>query len=184
MNSLIWNCRGAGGRNFASMIRDFLSIYQLDFIAIIEPRISGPTADRVIKKIGLVEGARVDARGFSGGIWCLWRSSFISVSVISTSRYCVHLKMNPSSPSFWYISVIYASPNANNREEVWQEIRDFKDAYPGPWALAGDFNSIVSENERFGGAAYNNRSNNAFVECIEDCGLIDMGFSGPPFTWF
>lgn len=43
-------------------------MYQLDFIAILEPRISGDRVAAVIQKIGLLEGARVDAQGFSGGI--------------------------------------------------------------------------------------------------------------------
>lgn len=60
MNSLIWNCRGAGGRNFANFVKDLINIYHLDFVAILEPRISGYSADKVIQKIGLVEGARVD----------------------------------------------------------------------------------------------------------------------------
>lgn len=176
MNCMIWNCRGAGGRNFASMVRDFLSIYQLDFLAILEPRISGPSPDKVIRKIGLIEGAR----GFSGGIWCLWRPNFMPVSIISSSRYCVHLKMNPNSPLSWFFSVIYA----NNREEVWKELKEFNSNIPGPWCLAGHFKSIMSENERSGGADFNSRASNAFVECVEDCSLIDMGFTGPPFTWF
>lgn len=91
MNSLIWNCRGVGGRHFASLVRYLVNIYQLDFIAILEPRISGPSANRVIQKIGLLEGARVDACRFSGGIWCLWKSNFMPVSVIGSSRYCIQL---------------------------------------------------------------------------------------------
>lgn len=75
MNSLIWNCRGAGGRNFANFVKDLINIYHLDFVAILEPRISGYSADKVIQKIGLVEGARVDDSGFSGGIWCLWKTA-------------------------------------------------------------------------------------------------------------
>lgn len=180
MNSTIWNCPGAGGRNFSNLIRDYMRIYKLDFIAILEPRISGSTADRAINKIGLVEGARVDACGFSGGIWCLWKSNTMPISIVYTSRYCIHLKVNPNSPSFWYFFLIYASPNASNCEEVWQDLRDFNTHYP--WCLAGDFNAILAANEREGGADFNNRSANSFRECIEDCGLLDMGYAGPPFT--
>lgn len=75
MNSMIWNVRGAGGRSFANVIKDYIRIYKMDFIAILEPRVSGQTVDRIIQKIGLVEGATVDACGFSGGIWCLWRAN-------------------------------------------------------------------------------------------------------------
>lgn len=68
MNSVVWNCCGVGGRFFPATIKDYMRIYQLDFIAILEPRISGDRAAAVIQKIGLLEGARVDAQGFSGGI--------------------------------------------------------------------------------------------------------------------
>lgn len=46
-----------------------------------------------------------------------------------------------------------------------------------------DFNSILSASERSGGAEVNLRACNAFRGCLEDCGLLDMGFAGPPFTW-
>lgn len=125
MNSMIWNCRGAGGRNFSNLIRDYVRIYKLDFVAILEPRVSGHTADRIINKIGLFEGARVEAYGFSGGIWCLWKSNSMPIDVIYSTRYCIHLKMNSHSPSFWYFSVVYASPNPSNRVEVWNDLRQF-----------------------------------------------------------
>lgn len=183
MISMIWNCHGAGGRNFASLIKDYMRIFQLDFIAILEPRISGHLADRVIQKTGLIEGARVDASGFSGGIWCLWKSNFIPVNIVSTSQFCIHLKMNPNTPTFWYFSVVYASPNVGLREQVWRELRDFSSSHHGPWCLAGDFNSTLSAQEREGGAEINYEACNAFRECLEDCGLIDMGYAGSPFTW-
>ncbi|WJX18123.1 hypothetical protein P8452_07957 [Trifolium repens] len=56
----------SGGKLFPALVKDIFSIYQLDFLAILEPRISGRRADVVIKKIGLFEGARVEAQGFSG----------------------------------------------------------------------------------------------------------------------
>lgn len=71
MNSLIWNFRGAAERNFPSLVKDTMRIYNLDFIDILEPRVSGQRADEIIRRTGLVEGARIDARGFSGGVWCL-----------------------------------------------------------------------------------------------------------------
>lgn len=138
---------------------------------------------QVINRIGLIEGARVEARGFSGSIRCLWKSNFIAINVVSTSRYCIHLKMNQSSPYFWYFSVIYASPIASNREEVWQELKEFHSLYPGPWCITEDFNTVIFASEREGSAAFYPRSSNAFVECIEDCNLMDMGFARPSFTW-
>jgi hypothetical protein len=110
MNSLIWNCRGAGGKVFPSLIRDTMRTHNIDFIALLETRISGVKAEAVVKKIGLQEGVRVDAQGFSGGIWCLWKSSCPPITVVDTSKYCIHLEVNDASPKHWYFSIIYASP--------------------------------------------------------------------------
>lgn len=68
MNSLIRNCRGVGGKNFSSIVNDILRIYHIDFLAVLEPQVSGATAEAVLKKIGLQENTRVEVHGFSGGI--------------------------------------------------------------------------------------------------------------------
>lgn len=151
MNFLIWNCRGAGGHNFHNLMKDCIRIYQLDFIAILEPRISGSVGDRVINRIGFSEVVRVEAMGFSGGIWCMWKSNWPPIQVVATSRYCIHLLVNENSPSAWYLSIVYASPIVGQREFVWQELRDFKNSIDGPWALAGDFNAVTSNSEKIGG---------------------------------
>lgn len=110
-------------------------------------------------------------------------NSFMPTIVVDSSRYCIHLKLNHNSLDFWFFSVVYASPNVGIRQEVWQALRDFKASNPSHWCLAEDINSIISHNERVGGATFNQRSSSDFVECIDDCGLIDMGFSGVPFIW-
>ncbi|KAL4364157.1 hypothetical protein GQ457_04G008120 [Hibiscus cannabinus] len=46
-----------------------------DIVAIFEPRISGRAADGFIRKSGFEFSFRVEARGFSGGIWVLWKGS-------------------------------------------------------------------------------------------------------------
>lgn len=92
VNCLIWNCRGAGGKSFTSLIKDYLRIYNLHFVAILEPCISGDKAKKVIERIGLDGVAKVDAMGFSGGLWCLWNhlrlhiTPFLHLSIVSISR--------------------------------------------------------------------------------------------------
>lgn len=55
-----------------------------------------------------------------------------------------------------------------------------------PWILAGDFNAIIDDSERQGGA---NRNIEGMIGCdlfrnfIFKFGLTNMGFFGPRFTW-
>lgn len=141
-NLLFWNCRGAGNSRFPGLIHNYVRIYNLYFLALLEPRISGSRADRVIDKLDFDGIARVDAIGFSGGIWCLWKHNKIAIDVLSTSKYCVLLKVNPRSKDPWLLSVVYGSPQERHREDLWNELRAIHSAHDLPWCVAGDFNVV------------------------------------------
>lgn len=47
----------------------------------------------------------------------------------------------------------------------------------------GDFNAHSFASEKSGGARPNMTSMKKFNNCLFDCGLSDVGFKGPPFTW-
>jgi hypothetical protein len=54
---------------------------------------------------------------------------------------------------------------------------------PGSVALSGDFNEIVSLGEKSSRTSRPLRQMEAFQNSLEDCGLMDLGFFGPKFTW-
>ncbi|KAJ1396285.1 Endonuclease/exonuclease/phosphatase superfamily [Sesbania bispinosa] len=51
------------------------------------------------------------------------------------------------------------------------------------WVLFGDYNLIGSPNEKKGGRMVSLNSCDEVQQCYQQCGLIDMGFEGYPFTW-
>lgn len=126
-------------------------MYSLNFVALLEPRISGDRADQVVNKLGVDGVTRVEATGFSGGIWCLWKSTSISVDVIHSMRFCVHLKINPRSDKPWALTVVYASRQAHLRDLLWEELERFRDQCDLPWCVVGDFNTVMFGHEKDGG---------------------------------
>lgn len=46
-----------------------------------------------------------------------------------------------------------------------------------------DFNYIISLDVKVGGASINQGFCEAFVDCNNDCQLMDLGFFGSPSTW-
>ena len=42
---------------------------------------------------------------------------------------------------------------------------------------------MISEEEKLGGLPVNRTRITAFRNCLDKCGLIDLGFHGPRFTW-
>ncbi|GAA0176422.1 hypothetical protein LIER_29418 [Lithospermum erythrorhizon] len=51
-----------------------------------------------------------------------------------------------------------------------------------PWIVVGDFNALISGEERVGGNAPDPVSM-YFAQCIRDCHLLDVGFVGSKYTW-
>lgn len=49
--------------------------------------------------------------------------------------------------------------------------------------MLGDFNVVLNSGEKFGGNPVNCSHALKLQECLNECGMIDMGFTGPRFTW-
>ena len=47
----------------------------------------------------------------------------------------------------------------------------------------GDFNEILNLSEQWGAISKTMRQMEDFQKVLEDCGLSDLGFKGPKFTW-
>ena len=52
-----------------------------------------------------------------------------------------------------------------------------------PWMLIGDFNAYISPQEKMGGSNPNWSSTRRFVDYVNKCQLLNMGFQGPSITW-
>lgn len=49
--------------------------------------------------------------------------------------------------------------------------------------MLGDFNQVVSIEDKKGGMCINEAGRNSLHLMLEQCGLLDLGFEGPHITW-
>ena len=47
----------------------------------------------------------------------------------------------------------------------------------------GDLNEVLSYRQKYGGNLICQRSIRAIQYCMNECQMMDLGFSGPKFTW-
>ncbi|XP_042944683.1 uncharacterized protein LOC122278570 [Carya illinoinensis] len=78
---------------------------------------------------------------------------------------------------------VYGQPEASKRHKTWNLLRSIKIPSDQGWFLMGDFNEVLSVNEKVGGRARTDRQIQEFCELLDDCGLLDLGYIGNPFTW-
>lgn len=84
MNILSWNVIGATRANFRRVFRELVSTHRPDVVIIIETRVSGDIANKIIATLGFERYIKVDVMGFSRGIWVLWNPNVVYMEPMAT----------------------------------------------------------------------------------------------------
>jgi len=125
----------------------------------------------------------VDPIGHSGGIVLFWMDSR-EIEIFNFSRFHINaiVKGVGGSPD-WMITGFYGQPDCSKSYETWDLLLHLKLLFTGPWLVLGDFNEILDHGEKLGRVLRREAQINVFQLTLEDCGLSDLGFFGPKFTW-
>ncbi|KAJ4838162.1 hypothetical protein Tsubulata_035006 [Turnera subulata] len=153
----------------------------VSLLVLVEPRISGLVAVLVIQKLGFPNSYRVEANGFSGGIWVLWKHDLV-VQVLLEHIQFIQLQVRSNQVNFQF-TAIYGSPKASLRQSLWDNLCNAAPSIVCPWILAGDFNAILSADEVRGSVVSTRRGYWRYQGCIDQCQLEDLRFIGAQCTW-
>ena len=148
---MMWNCQGAGAPEFRRVFMYYMKKFKPSVVALYEPRISGWKADDFIQHSGFHRSHRVEAIGYSGGIWILWREQ-VEVDVIENHRQYIHTRITFPDRQSSLVSFIYASPVSANRKFLWKELNRIALSMGDRWLVRGDFNPISNTSEKMGGS--------------------------------
>ena len=66
---------------------------------------------------------------------------------------------------------------------LWNNLIKVAELHNMPWVLAGDFNEPIMGEDKYGGRPVSVNRSLMLKECLDLCNMIDLGFTGPRFTW-
>lgn len=181
MSFIIWNCQGAGSKEFVRTARMFIKSHNPLIMGLLETKISGERANAICKKLNFNKWVRIEAIGFSGGIWILWRDE-INVVVSHTHPQFAVLDICHMGKR-WNLVIVYASPDYQLRNKLWSELNKERLGLVDEWMAVGDFNAVTNVDEVSNQNTFNQRRCAGLKKWIHREGLIDPGFTGPLFTW-
>ncbi|CAN0898705.1 hypothetical protein LINGRAHAP2_LOCUS19863 [Linum grandiflorum] len=164
-------------------MKNYKDLCRPSIVVILEPRISGAAVDLATHKLGFSYKFRVEANGFSGGIWTLWDSSCVTLTPVSHSPHFLHFKVTGRGGRTFHSTAIYGSPTESLRRVLWSGLGTLASGIDGPWLIGGDFNAILGPSDKLGGTPFRLSRCREFQDCINICGLMDGGFTSPRFTW-
>ncbi|CAL1402102.1 unnamed protein product [Linum trigynum] len=134
--------------------------------------------------MGFPDVIRVEAEGRQGGIWIFWDARRFQAQVTSACSQHITIRISQNNMTDWMLTAVYASPRPARQRPLWDSISAQSRSIDIPWILTGDFNAIRSPVEKSGAASVATlRRCRVFNERINDADLVDLGFSGPNFTW-
>ena len=169
---------------FRKTVSDLVEWHAPMLMVITETRLSGERAVQMIESLPFDGLMVADTIGVAGGIWLLWRIDMVHVEVLASTEQEIHAIIRVRSQSLsWIISVIYASPTFVERCMLWDNLKLIATLHDLPWALMRDFNEVIAKGEKAGGNPICQRRVRAIMDCMNECQMMDLGFSGPKFTW-
>ncbi|KAI9197725.1 hypothetical protein LWI28_003233 [Acer negundo] len=133
-------------------------------------------------RLGFERGFTVDCISSGGGLMLFWKGC-IKVTVKSYTKGHIDAVIKDKGGMVWRFTDSYGDPDHSLRNHSWTLLRRLGGMSRLPWLVAGDFNKILSWEEKQGGLVKSNEVMSAFREVVDECSLIDKGFKGNMFTW-
>ena len=175
---LFWNIRGISRAPNLRRLKSLIAESSLQLVAICEPKVC----------VGDIQWIRLNLRmdrcitNSEGSIWVFYPNSLVCDHLGESSQ---HLSLNIQSPMVdgpMVFSFVHAKCNEQDRRSLWSMLL-LDNPIDAPWFLVGDFNVIVSEEEKRGGLPFRLGEGLDFICFMASARVRDAGFSGSKFTW-
>jgi hypothetical protein len=183
MKILSWNCRGLANTSTISSLRAIIRHNHPDVIFLSETKTAPDIASSILHQLDFSLLVQAPPSQTRGGLLLAWNSDVnISSFFVSNDMICVwcfstmpHVKC--------MISFVYGPPYQKSASNFWCNLADCGFNSGVPWLCIGDFNAITSSLDKLGGRPVNSSLHNNFSNFLNTMGMIDLGFSGNPYTW-
>ena len=138
---------------------------------------------KVRRQLRFDECVVVEFMNKSSGMIVMWNNE-VKVLEVQTTAFTMKIHiMDIDKNVDWWLIGIYVSTNNQVRKNQWQVVQRRKVLWGPRRMIAGDFNDITSNEEKWGGRKRKEGTFHDFRNFIEQNGLIDLGFEGNPWTW-
>ena len=116
-----------------------------------------------MEKINFVNGLIVPRKGRGVGLAMLWKRE-VDLEIKGYSRSYIDAIISEQVSGFkWRITGFYGNPETHKRQESWDEHADLNRKFQLPLLCYGDFNEILSREEKMGGGVSSASMANGWV---------------------
>ncbi|XP_058732856.1 uncharacterized protein LOC131604433 [Vicia villosa] len=182
MKILSWNCRGLSNPRAIPNHRKLAHEHRPEVLFLSKTLAKSQKLEHIRVILKFEACLSIDVEGRSGGITVLWRDS-AQCSVVNFTRNFVNILIKDESKGDWRLTCYYGFLERGRRKQVWDMLRDIRDMSNVPWCVIGDFNDLLSQQDKRGNHEHPNWLCVGFRQVVNDCDLNDIPIEGHQFTW-
>ncbi|XP_074352985.1 uncharacterized protein LOC141692145 [Apium graveolens] len=182
MSFLVWNCRGLAQPRAVRFLKEIIQQLRPNLVFLSETLVKKEKIEKICKDIGFADYCAVDAQGHGGGLALFWKTEG-GVTVRDVCHNYIDFEVVNEQIGRWRYTGYYGFPERGRRRESWNMLEDLAGKSSLPWCIIGDFNYIVSRDEKQGGRVQPRWLMEGFSDASDRCELSDLGFIGDKFTW-
>lgn len=181
---MAWNTRGLNGPQKQKDVKHFLLNSQCGLVGLLETKIKAKNFAKFYSSVcdGWCVASNLNCHK-GGRIILLWLDTHFQVNIRHISAQCIHFSAYSLAYKLQFdCSMIYAFNGAQDRKQLWEDLRNIKAQIKGPWIITGDFNCPLTTDDRIGSPVQFSELAD-FKRCMEDCDLTELVSTGAKFTW-
>uniref|UniRef100_A0A7N0UJE1 Endonuclease/exonuclease/phosphatase domain-containing protein n=1 Tax=Kalanchoe fedtschenkoi TaxID=63787 RepID=A0A7N0UJE1_KALFE len=185
INIAAWNIRGLNSPLKLKEVFHFIQSNSIQFFGILETKLSASSLDILKTKFDSKGSWSIQSNILSTSrarIIIGWSSATIQAcQIISSSPQFMHCLLIAGGQRF-YVTMIYAFNQIQYRAPLWSELTSISQSMFDPWVLLGDFNCLLSTQDRIGSPVAM-RETTELNDFFSNCGISDIPHTGFKFTW-
>uniref|UniRef100_A0ACD5Z7B9 Uncharacterized protein n=1 Tax=Avena sativa TaxID=4498 RepID=A0ACD5Z7B9_AVESA len=187
MKLIGWNCQGPG-RNLdrskkMGYLDNLMSSTKAQVTFVSEIRTSKYNSTQLNNRFNIADSFVVPSAGFSGGLWLLWTDEVQVTTNFSSHHLILANVVNIAYNIDFVLVCVYGDPQHRQDKVIWDQISIFvHDNLGKPVVCMGDLNNIMCDVDTTS-AHVNKYRMRTFNSYVKQCGLFDLGYSGPAYTW-
>ena len=181
-----WNVRGLNSPARRKVVRDLSQENRCTIACLQETKMNYIDDAVVIETLGACFRANyavLPAVGTRGGVLIVVHEDYYKIQQIEVQNHSVSAKLQATTGlAEWWITVVYGPQEENSKVQFLQDLRVFRQNFPGRWLVIGDFNMILQAQDK-SNTNINRRLMGVFRNWVNDLQLKELSLRGRRFTW-
>jgi exonuclease III len=187
MSLISWNCQGAGkslDSNKMNYLARLMHSTNAKVTFISETKTSKFNRAQLSNHFNITHSFVVPSEGRSGGLWLLWDNDIDLKITRATSNLILSSLVITSTKEAFCLICMYGDPSHSKTKELWDQIFAFVNENSGmPVLCMGDLNELMYPHDKSNVNYVNYARMQLFCSLVKKCGLFDLGYNGPAYTW-